>query len=198
MANAIVVDCGGSTRIKRIMGAGGDGDMRGLLDVQDLPGVGRGSQAHVPAGAGGPFSSMTIMFQDAEYTPFTIPGLPLPRSFQITSHLGQNVRGDLDPGGTGITITIFGNDVDPLVEARQLRTDPPAPAGNPGPRRRRYIVANAGPIKTISLDGVTAYDATNAEGPPLARPTAPGAVGPAGGPGAPAAGLPLYVSVVVT
>jgi hypothetical protein len=184
MADPIVFDCGGSTRIKRIL-ATAFGDMPKLLDVGDLSTVLKGT-GPLPPGATGsqelvkpgnaPFTNVTIMFQDSQGIPFTIPvGLPnpLPKSFVIASNLGQNVRVDFVP--PNLIITIFSTVSDPLVAAKQLRLDGTKDG------RRRYVVENAGPIKTITLNDTPppVFDATNL---------------PAGA----AAGLPLYVSVVIT
>jgi hypothetical protein len=203
MADPIVFDCGGSTRIKRIL-ANGFGDMPSLLDVHDLsggslPGTGplppraTGSQQSVRP-SDGPFAKMTIMFQDAAGTPFTIPVPALPNSFLIMSNLGQNVRGDFVPvaGEIELIITLFSTVADPLVAAKQLRLDASRQS------RRRYIVDNAGPFKTITLNDTPppVYDATNVSG--SAPPIAPRAEGAAGRLAAPAPGLPLYVSVVIS
>lgn len=204
MSDPIVVDCGGSTRIKRILAGGGYGDMPKLLDVQDLPPALPGT-GPLPAGAAGsqqrvngPFANMSIVFQDAAGVPFTVSVNPLPNSFMIASNLGQNVRGDFVPrlgGGVDLILTVFSAISDPLVEVKQHRVDTAPRKG-----RRRYVVSNAGPIKTVLVNDALppVFDATNAAGPPPIPPVAPGAVGPAGGPAAPAPGAPLYVSVVVS
>lgn len=196
MPDPIVCDCGGSTRIKRILPPPDFGNLPKLLDVGPLssPLTGTGP---LPTGATGsqeeikaptdPFKSMTVMFQDAKGVPFTIP-VAFPKNFLIASNLGQNVRGDFvsDGAGNDLIITLFSTVADPLVVAKQLRLDT-ARAG-----RRRYVVENAGPIKTITLNdaGPPIFDARN--------PRAATVVGPAGGPAAPDPGLPLYVSVVVS
>jgi hypothetical protein len=210
MADPIVCDCGGSTRLKRI--DGGVGNMPGLLNVNVLnPCVAgldteeqqvlqrllsqypnaTGSQEKIPAG-NQRFQNMTILFQDANGTPFTIP-VHLPTScFLIESGSGQKVRGDFIQASGNLVITIFSTvpGVDPLVEAKQFRVNS---TSNPNPGQRRYIVVNAGPIQRISLDGASAYDSTNTAAPPT---TYPPAVGPSGT--VPAPGLPLYVSVLVS
>ena len=191
MADPIVFDCGGSTRIKQILRIGGGaGDMPGLLIVQDLAGLGTGSQHTINPAA--PFANMTIMFQDAAGMPFIIPVALPNNTILIESNAGQKVKGDFGPGGTSLTITIFSAQTDPVVATKLNNTD------NNKQRRRRYIVENAGPIKKITVDANVVYDSTSAEGPGQPRPPiAPGAVGPAGA-GAPVPGLPLYVSVVIS
>jgi hypothetical protein len=212
MADPIVCDCGGSTRLKRI--DGGIGDMPGLLDVKVLAscvgGADRekcevlerllrqypkatGSQETIPSG-GQPFVNMKILFQDANGTPFTIP-VGLPNScFLIESGSGQKVRGDFIPTSGNLVITVFSTipGVDPLVEAKQFRVNSTNGHGN-NTGQRRYIVVNAGPIQKISLDGVTVYDSTNITAAPRTNPTAVGLNGAVLAPG-----LPLYVSVLVS
>src|SRR5215471_2979902 len=195
MANPIVIDCGGSTRVKKILVGGGFGEMNGLLDVVrlnppsppstfPLPGT-----SPLPVGAtgsqhraGGPYANLSIVFQDAAGTPFSIavPLAPLPANFVVTSNAGQSLMGDVVAGGD-LILTVFSTVSDPLVDAKQNRADGAASG------RRRYVVVNAGAIKTVSAGGVAIFDATNT----AIAPIAPGAVGPAGGPAAPVAGAPL-------
>jgi len=223
MADPIVFDCGGSTRIKRIE-LTGFGDMSDLLNVQDLTGtptsstlpgtgwlppVATGSQETVKPGATA-FTGLTIMFQDAAGIPFIIgtPGAPfvipvttLTNGFLIVSNLGQNVRGDfvaVAGANPNLIITVFSPTDDPIIAAKQQRIDQP-----PRRRRRRYVIDNAGPIKTITLNdhtpaAVTVYDSTLCEGPPATVPlVSPGVIGPTGGPVTAIKGLPLYVSAMI-
>jgi hypothetical protein len=226
MADPILFDCGGSTRIKQILPSGA-GDMRGLLDVQDLtdargnatrilqqPGTSRfvqvlgasamGSQHRIDLAAGDPpFASMLIMFQDAAGNPFTVrPALP--QSFEILSHSGQKVRGDFLPNpnpaipNPSLLITVYSNLTDPLIAGKQNRTD------DTKRLRRRYVVDNAGPIKTITLNdtvppATVVYDSSASEGlpgPPPTLPAPPATVPPSVGAAA-APGLPFYVSVMI-
>ena len=195
MADPIVFDCGGSTRIKKIVAAG-YGDMRSFLEVQDLAAPAGATGSQHPEN--GPYTSMAIVFQDSAGIPFSIPVAALPGNVVIASHANQNVRVDFTAvaGGASVMITVYSFVTDPLVEVKQERSD--APAGGvvrPRKGKRRYIVTNAGAIKTISLNGAaTIFDASD----PTVAPTAIGAIGPAGGPGAPAVGTPLYVSVVLS
>jgi hypothetical protein len=205
MANPIVFDCGGSTRIKKLLASGKYGAMNGLLDVGDLtpppallpgtgplPGGATGSQQKVD----GPYVSMSLMFQDSTGVPFLVPVNPLPNSFLISSTQDQNVRGDFvaNPGGAGpdLVVTVYSTVSDPLVEAKQGR-DLTAKKG-----RRRYVVANAGAIRTLMINDTLplVFDSNN----PAIPPVAPGLIGPtlAGGAAAvPAPGFPLYVSLVI-
>lgn len=208
MPDPIVFDCGGSTRVKKIV-AGGYGDMKSFADVQDLtPATAMPGTGPLPVGAvgsqhseNGPYTSMAIVFQDAAAIPFSVPVGPLgpfPSNVVITSNANQNVRVDFIAvaGGASLVITLYSTVSDPLIEVKQERSDlpPGAPPGAARKGKRRYIVANAGAIKTISLNGAPpVFDASNSAVAPIAA----GAIGPVGGPAAPAVGVPLYVSVVL-
>ena len=193
MANPIVFDCGGCTRIKQILPSL-PGKLSTIMDVDvitpitgtgPLPAGSTGSQQIVPPGAS-PFSNFSILFQDAAGVPFTITFAALPNSFLIQSDGDQNVRGDFASGN--LIITVYSSKDDPLIAEKQQRRTTK--------RQFRYEVENAGGIKTIILNdttiATTAFDAST----PGAVPTAPGAVTASGA--LPVAGLPLYVSVIVS
>jgi len=169
------------------------------MDVKDLTPPLIAGTGPLPAGstgaqhqAAGPFTNMSIVFQDSGGVPFVIPVAPLPPSFLVMSNGGQNVRGDFLGGA--LILTVYSTNSDPLVEAKQDRMDH-AKMG-----RRRYIVNNAGPIKSVYLNVPAlppvnpVFDASNVALPMVAL----GAIGPAGGAIVPAAGSPLYVSVVLS
>jgi len=192
MANPIVIDCGGSTRLKRILAGGRLGEMNTLLDVSRLLAPMAGTSP-LPAGStgsqyrsAGVYTTLNVMFQDAAGTPFSL-STPIPANFVVTSNAGQSVMADVDAAGN-VILTVFSTVSDPLVEAKQNRAD----GANSG--RRRYVVINAGGIKTVTTAAGAIFDATNSAIAPIAR----GAVGPAGGPAAPVAGAPLYVSLVLS
>jgi hypothetical protein len=209
MADAIVIDCGGSTRIKKMEKASagnppGVGDMPSLLKVMTLnpgdlpPGVlipppptAFGSQHDVNVTPGkAPYASMSLAFQDSQGSPFVISVLPFPSNFVIKSILNQSVSGEFKNGNMTVTVSIFSTDVDPLVEARQHRD-------SHKDHRRRYIVSNAAAISQVFKNssagtpgGTLIFDASNPAAAAGAVGTAPGAV--------PAPGAALYVSVVLS
>jgi hypothetical protein len=145
MADPVIFDDGGSTRIKRVMPGGGIGAMDGLIDVVTP------APAPAPPGTSGshhtvnqPFSDVMIVFQDATGNAFTIPNQPF-NTVEVRSSLNQTVLGDL-VAANHLRITVFGPN-DPLVDAKQHHG------------KRRYIVSNAGPIQQIFVDGVQVLDA---------------------------------------
>ena len=208
MADPVIFDCGGSTRVKWIEDKN-KGAMDGLLDMNTIdpttanwnptpplhtwplpPGVGtvRGSQWNVQPQGSVRFANMNILFQDVTGQSFTIP-VPLPGNFVIRSFLRQTVGGVFNPNGMSVALTIFStaSGVDPLVEAKQ-HIDV---SGQP---RRLYVVENAGAISQVFINtsqatpsGQLYFDASNPASSPGASGAAKGAQGPC-----------LYVSVVLS
>jgi hypothetical protein len=137
MSNPIIVDCGGSTRIKRQEDAGGGvGAMNGLLDV-DLT-LNPPSSSHV---VNRPFARVAVACVDTVGTPTQ----PLNRAvaandkFTIVSQNGQTVVLQMNGNLTSLTITIQGQPGNPpLVEAKHFN------------KRRRYVAINAGAIQSIT------------------------------------------------
>jgi hypothetical protein len=142
MADAVIVDDGGSTRIKRLMN--GIGEMDKLLDVDNLtdPAGTRGSSDSINK----TYANLLIVCQDEDGAPKS-QAITTFTTIEVASELSQNVRLKKDAGG--LRITIFGTGSDPIVEAKQHK------------KRRRYIVSNSGPIQTITVDGTLVYDVTN-------------------------------------
>jgi hypothetical protein len=142
MADAVIVDDGGSTRIKRLMN--GIGELDKLLDVDDLldPAGTRGSSDSINKA----YSNLLIVCQDED-------GAPKSQSFatfgtiEVVSELDQKVRLKKEVGG--LRITIFSSASDPIVEAKQHK------------KKRRYIVSNSGPIQKVTVDGTLVYDVNN-------------------------------------
>ena len=145
MADAVIVDDGGSTRIKRLAGGGTIGALDNLLDVNNLP-----PSAVIPAGARGSFddinkaySTVTIACQNDVGKAFSTAGAPF-STIEVTSQLNQRLV--ISKTGTKLTITVFSTVSDPIVEAKQQN------------KKRRYVVSNSGPIDTIRIDGTLVYD----------------------------------------
>jgi hypothetical protein len=135
----IIIDDGGSTRIKRHM-QDGIGDLNGLLDVKpDVggPAAGRpGSQDSAGAGYGTKLTMTCIKDDGTPSTP--IRDVPF-KSFRIESGR-HRVDGDLLADGK-IRITVSGPDgSEPVVEARQHSG------------RRRYIVSNSQRISKVTVE----------------------------------------------
>jgi hypothetical protein len=134
MADPVVFDDGGSTRVKRLM-QGGIGALNGLLDVDpNANPPGSSDSVH------GPFTHIRVVTIDQTGLPNVSidSALVANDNFTITSANGQTAVGAIDVAGK-LTIALQGlvNNV-PLVEARQFD------------KKRRYEVTNAGGIQQIA------------------------------------------------
>ena len=147
MADPIIFDCGGSTRIKRATAAGSVGAMNGLLDVNDAANPPQSQEI-----INDTFTAIAIASIDrtGASAQVNINPLPVPTTFLIESEGDQNVQGDV--AAATCTITVFGASVAgstkkivPLVEAKQFH------------KKRRYIVANAGAIQRITVNGTVQF-----------------------------------------
>ncbi len=143
MADPIVFDDGGSTRIKRLV-ANGVGSMEGLLDLDPNTNPPQ-STATVP----GPFSQVRIVSLDITGTAQTDVTIALANgdNFEIDSENNQVTLGAIGAGGK-CTLTLQGAQNNaPLVEAKQFN------------KKRRYVVANAGSIQQVSVKGIAQLNA---------------------------------------
>ena len=143
MADAVIFDDGGSTRIKQLRGAEADGNMDDLISEKT-------DQAK------GTFGALRIVFFDAQGDSHG----PIDKvlngndSFVIDSGNSQRISGQLN-GAKKLSLSLESTvaDVEPIVDAKHAK------------HQRRYIVANAGPIQSVSvtLGGVTStiFDAEN-------------------------------------
>ena len=147
MAEPIIFDDGGSTRIKHAR-ANNQGNMDGLMDVTVVNGVPQ-SQHTFPQGQG-PFTVLRVGFIDrvtGAHMPIPTQALSPGDMVEITSGV-LTARLTIGPGnnpaGTllliGAAVTLGGNPVlvEPQMEARQAKG------------KRRYIVSNAPPIDTVT------------------------------------------------
>jgi len=142
MADAVIIDDGGSTRIKRQLPGNGIGEMDSLLDVNDLGAGARGSTHDVVDA----FSNVLIVCQDKTGRPFSqAVALAAGTTIEVSSALNQRVTASSD--GARLTLTVLSNVSDPIVEAKQHK------------KKRRYVVSNSGPIETVSVGGAVVYDA---------------------------------------
>jgi len=138
-ADAVIIDDGGSTRIKQLKGNVGDGKMDDLISEKT-------DQAK------GKFKSLRIVFFDSD----GVAHGPIDRNlnandrFEIQSGNQQKIVGLMN-GAKKLSLSLESGctDLDPLVDAKQHK------------QQRRYIVSNAGPILTVSLNNATLFDAEN-------------------------------------
>jgi hypothetical protein len=141
MADPVIVDDGGSTRIKRL--TNGVGAMNGLLDVDPNANPPQSTES-----VHGPFSHITVVTIDDTGAATTALDTDLVAhdTFTIFSANDQATVGTIDHTGK-LTLSLQGTTHNiPMVEARQLA------------KKRRYEVTNAGPIQQISgtLNGAAA------------------------------------------
>ena len=143
MADAVIIDDGGSTRIKRLMN--GVGEMDSLLDVDNLgtPPGGRGSTHDINKA----YSQAVIACQGDDGLPFSM-AIGAFSTIEVASEMDQNVL--ITRTSSKLTVTPFSTVADPIVEAKQHK------------KKRRYIVSNSGPILTVKVGGTLVYDVNDA------------------------------------
>jgi len=127
MADAVIVDDGGSTRIKQLPPATKRMDDL-LSDKSDSP--------------EGTFSKIKVVFLDSEGAILATREKPLDSddTFLVASAHGQVLSGEMSHVGKKLTLTLSStNGAEPLVEAKQHK------------QQRRYIVSNAGAIEKVDF-----------------------------------------------
>jgi hypothetical protein len=144
MADAVIVDDGGSTRIKRVMTGSAVGAMDSLLDVDDLGDGTRGSDHTISDS----FTKLLIVIQDKFGKPFQINDSSF-SSVEISSGLAQEIIAEKN--GTALTLTVFSGTSDPIVESKQHK------------KKRRYVVSNSGPIEKVVVDGAIVFNVRQGE-----------------------------------
>jgi hypothetical protein len=150
MAEPIIIDDGGSTRIRLY----GDRvrDLCGLLNVDDRDDPPRATQA-----IDGPVVHVKIVFIDIDGGTHTVMDNDATAGdrLKINSDNGQSVTLCLDKDSRCILTVAGSPGIPPLVELKQFA------------HRRSYVVSNAGPIHTIegvvSGEAMRPFDAAEAE-----------------------------------
>ena len=131
MADAVIVDDGGSTRIKQLKGNGGaTGQMDQLMEP------GNTDNAH------GAFTDLRIQYLDKS----GMPGAAITDNFPagltvVTVHSENEQKLTATVAGGGLTLKLASKtlNVEPLVHGKQN--------GN----QRRYVVSNAGAIQKVEV-----------------------------------------------
>lgn len=143
-ADPVVIDDGGSTRIKRLFLGDGIGEMDKLLDVDNLadPADTRGSSDTINSG----YTNVLIVCQDKTGASFSMAFANF-ANVVVTSGLNQNVK--CENLTNKLKITIFSPASDPIVESKQHK------------KKRRYVVSNSGPIEKVLVNGVVKYDTSD-------------------------------------
>jgi hypothetical protein len=128
-ADAVIIDDGGSTRIKQLTGTA-TGKMDDFLDKK---------KGHPD----GDFSNIRVVALRANGTTVFTRDQPLKKSdsFKIISANKQNVEGEMENNGKTIHLSLTSDSVgvEPLVEGKQHQL------------QRRYVVTNAGPIQKVEF-----------------------------------------------
>ena len=106
MAEAIIFDDGGSTRIKRVMSGTAVGAMDSLLDVDDL-GAGKKGSGHT---INDTYTTLLILIQDKFGKPFQINDSSF-TTVEISSGLAQEIVADTTSGS--LKVTVFSRDQRP-------------------------------------------------------------------------------------
>ena len=162
MPDPVIIDDGGSTRMKKIGKTAGSApnDLDDIMVVVTLPASPKpyggcpGSQVQIKArGGSNHYSQMRITYLDSDGSAFT-DTRPIASNFHIVSGRFK-VMGELLPvgGHTDLVLTVYSDaGSEPFIDARQHG------------QQRRYIVSNAPPIDQIFLDtlpspGSALYDA---------------------------------------
>jgi hypothetical protein len=143
MADAVIVDDGGSTRIKRVMSGTAVGAMDSLLDVDDL-GAGKKGSGHT---INDTYTKLLIVIQDKFGKPFQI-NAPF-TTVAISSGLAQEIVAETTSGS--LKVTVFSQISDPIVESKQHK------------KKRRYVVSNSGSIEKIVVDGAIVFNLKQGE-----------------------------------
>ena len=140
MADAVIIDDGGSTRIKQLKSSGATGDMDQLMEPGNSD------------NARGSFTDLRIQFLDQDGK----PGTPFTHTFSTTGLTTVTISSENEQtltakvAGGGLTLSLKANSpgVEPLVHGKQN-----------GPQRR-YVVSNAGAIQKVELKVGTAAATT--------------------------------------
>ena len=133
MADAVIVDDGGSTRIKQLRGTG-TGGPTGAMDQLMEPG--NSDNAH------GSFTDLRIQFLDKDGTPGTAITDTFPVGLTVVtihSENGQKLTGTVAGGGLTLKLDSTVAGVQPLVHSKQNGV------------QRRYVVSNAGAIQKVEV-----------------------------------------------
>jgi hypothetical protein len=134
MANPVIVDCGGSTRIKRLEN-GGMGAMNSLLDVDPALTPPSSTQRLNNTYAHVTIASVNADGKAMQQLDSAVAGND---KFTITSENGQSVVLQINANNTMLTMTVQGlPNNPPLVEAKHFN------------KKRRYVAINAGAITSI-------------------------------------------------
>jgi hypothetical protein len=133
MADAVIIDDGGSTRIKQLKSATASGKMDDFLDKK---------KGHPD----GDFSNIRIVALKGDGTTLLTRNEPMNKSdsFTIESVNAQLVLCEMENNGKTIHLSL-----DALPAVKALGVEPMVEAKDHG--QRRYVVSNSGPITKVDF-----------------------------------------------
>lgn len=151
MGAPVLIDDGGSVRIKL---AKKDPDVAGamdsLFDVKEKHTVAnpnRKGSEHEISDNRDPYQKALVLWLDKDGA---LPANVTPvlfNSIQITCDFGQNILLTTSGGGSKLSIEVFSDLTDPIIESKQHF------------KKRSYNIVNAGRIRQVNVDnGSTVYD----------------------------------------
>jgi hypothetical protein len=146
MSDPVIVDDGGSTRIKHVRSSATDvGDLESLVNVQtNSSGIPQSS--HTFTGAVGGFSQVEVVFIDQATGTSSATAQALIANDKVEIVSGP-IKVTMEVGASSSKLTIAGTAAfEPVVESKQTRVKTGSTK-----RQRRYVVSNAPPIDTITL-----------------------------------------------
>ena len=142
MAQPVIFDDGGSTRIKQLLGTGATGKLDDLIEVVPAPPAPAHSDVIAPGAPTGFSQIQMTCLSDTGAASFPFGGaIALAAGHTFKIHSGNHrVDGKVTAAGDcEITISGVGG-TEPIVEARHSRG------------QRRYIISNAPPIERVDVN----------------------------------------------
>ena len=136
MPGPVIVDDGGSMRIRRI-----EGDFVGHMDeLLDVDSVTRKSD-HSKIREN--FSQVLIVWQDKDGVPGSMP-FPFNGTVEVACHFDQRVQ--FEKIGDELQISVVGKPMEPMVLAKRQK------------EKQSYTFTNSGAIEKVYVDGALEYD----------------------------------------
>ena len=136
MPGPVIIDDGGSMRIRRV-----EGNLVGEMD--ELLYVDSGSLESHPSIIKDNFSQVLIVWQNKDGVPASHKPT-FKNDVEVVCQFNQKIR--LKNAGGELQIKVIGGPMEPMVHAKQQN------------KKRSYVVSNSGPIEKVWVDNVLEYD----------------------------------------